>query len=52
MLEHFVQQILKLDEITTHHWLVAGVSAVTGEKLLSSMEWLIDDIAKRIFTLD
>ncbi|ALC45458.1 Arf84F [Drosophila busckii] len=47
-----IKEILRLDDITTHHWLVAGVSAVTGEKLLSSMDWLIDDIAKRIFTLD
>lgn len=42
-------QILELDKIQTHHWSVVGVSAVTGEKLLSSVDWLIDDIAKRIF---
>ncbi|EDW24379.1 GL23431 [Drosophila persimilis] len=47
-----IKEILHLDDITTHHWLVVGVSAVTGEKLLSSMDWLIGDIAKRIFTLD
>jgi ADP-ribosylation factor-like protein 2 len=41
-----------LDKITTHHWSVVGVSAVTGEKLLGAVDWLIDDIAKRIFTLD
>lgn len=45
-------QILELDKITTHHWSVVGVSAVTGDKLLASVDWLIDDIAKRIFTLD
>lgn len=45
-------QILDLDSITTHHWSVVGVSAVTGAKLLSSVDWLLDDIAKRIFTLD
>ncbi|XP_054732156.1 ADP-ribosylation factor-like protein 2 [Anastrepha obliqua] len=47
-----IKDILQLDDITTHHWLVVGVSAVTGEKLLGAMDWLIDDIAKRIFTLD
>lgn len=41
-----------MDDITTHHWMVMGVSAVTGEKLLSAVDWLIDDIAKRIFTLE
>lgn len=45
-------QILELDNIETHHWSVIGVSAVTGEKLLTSIDWLIDDISKRIFTLD
>lgn len=49
---HFYLQILELDQIETHHWSVVGVSAVTGRKLLSSIDWLIDDIAKRIFTLD
>lgn len=48
----FIFQILELDKIETHHWSVVGVSAVTGEKLLTSIDWLIDDIAKRIFTLD
>jgi ADP-ribosylation factor-like protein 2 len=45
-------QILELDKITTHHWSVSGVSAVTGDKLLNAIDWLIGDIAKRIFTLD
>lgn len=48
----FSLQILELEQIETHHWSVVGVSAVTGHKLLSSVDWLIDDIAKRIFTLD
>lgn len=51
-LTNYFQQILELDNITTHHWSVVGVSAVTGEKLLGAVDWLIDDIAKRIFTLD
>lgn len=46
------RQILELDKITTHHWSVSGVSAVTGDKLLNAIDWLIGDIAKRIFTLD
>lgn len=47
-----ISDILELDQIKTHHWIVVGVSAVTGEKLLNAVDWLIDDIAKRIFTLD
>lgn len=45
-------KILELDNIKTHHWSVVGVSAVTGDKLLNAVDWMLDDIAKRIFTLD
>lgn len=47
-----IKEILQLDTIQTHHWSVVGVSAVTGDHLLASVDWLLDDIAKRIFTLD
>ncbi|XP_063699128.1 ADP-ribosylation factor-like protein 2 [Culicoides brevitarsis] len=47
-----IHEVLELDQIKTHHWCIFGVSAVTGEKLLSGVDWLLDDIAKRIFTLD
>lgn len=43
---------LNLDEITTHHWLIQGCSAVTGESLLEGIDWIISDIASRIFTMD
>lgn len=48
----FCVKALELDAITSHHWTVVGVSAVTGNKLLASVDWLLDDIAKRIFTLE
>ncbi|XP_044264455.1 ADP-ribosylation factor-like protein 2 [Tribolium madens] len=47
-----LREILGLDEIKTHHWQIAKCSAVTGENLLKGMDWMIDDIAARIFTLD
>lgn len=45
-------QVLELDSITTHHWLILGCSAVTGENLLQGIDWTINDIASRIFTAD
>ena len=45
-------QILELDNIKTHHWQIIWCSAVTGENLLQGIDWLIGDIAMRIFTLD
>ncbi|KAI4895761.1 hypothetical protein NFI96_024060 [Prochilodus magdalenae] len=48
----FTDQALALDEIKTHHWCIVGCSAVTGENLLVGVDWLLDDIAARIFTAD
>lgn len=45
-------QALALDDIKTHHWCILGCSAVTGENLLTGVDWLLDDIAARIFTAD
>jgi len=47
-----IKQMLELESITTHHWQIVSCSAVTGENLLKGMDWLIDDISKRIFTMD
>lgn len=45
-------QALALDEIKTHHWCIVGCSAMTGENLLTGVDWLLDDIAARIYTAD
>jgi ADP-ribosylation factor-like protein 2 len=44
--------LLELNNITTHHWQIQGCSAVTGENLVEGIDWLVQDIASRIFTLD
>ena len=33
------------------HWSIRGCSAVTGEGLKDGMDWIVDDIASRIFML-
>ena len=45
-------QAMGLDDIKTHHWCIIGCSAVTGENLLSGVDWLLDDIGARVFTAD
>lgn len=45
-------QALALDDIKSHHWCIIGCSAVTGENLLEGVDWLLDDIAARIFSAD
>ncbi|KAL4623024.1 ADP-ribosylation factor-like protein 2 isoform X2 [Arapaima gigas] len=47
-----IREALALDDIKTHHWCIVGCSAVTGENLLTGVDWLLDDIAARIFTAD
>ncbi|XP_046996822.1 ADP-ribosylation factor-like protein 2 [Schistocerca americana] len=47
-----IRNVLELDSIKTHHWQIVWCSAITGQNLLQGIDWLIDDIAARIFTLD
>ncbi|KPP66639.1 ADP-ribosylation factor-like protein 2-like [Scleropages formosus] len=47
-----LEEALALDDIKTHHWCIIGCSAMTGENLLTGVDWLLDDIAAQIFTAD
>eukprot|EP00118_Oscarella_pearsei_P005426 m.24962 g.24962 ORF g.24962 m.24962 type:complete len:239 (+) comp28707_c0_seq2:51-767(+) len=47
-----IREAMDLDSIKTHHWNIQWCSAVTGEKLIDGIDWIIDDIASRIFTYD
>ena len=33
------------------HWSIRGCSAMTGEGLVEGMDWMVDDVASRIFML-
>ena len=45
-------EILDLNSIKTTHWFIVPCSAYTGQNLLKGIDWLIDDISSRIFTVD
>ncbi|KAJ3193360.1 ADP-ribosylation factor-like protein 2 [Irineochytrium annulatum] len=47
-----ISQVLELDNIQTHHWHIESCSAMTGDNLLSGMDWIVSDIAARVFMLD
>ena len=47
-----IAAVLELEKIKSHHCQILGCSAVTGQNLLQGVDWLLDDISKRIFTLD
>ena len=47
-----IAEFLELSSIKTHHWQIYKCSAVTAENLLEGVNWIVDDIAARIFYLD
>ncbi|KAJ3043762.1 ADP-ribosylation factor-like protein 2 [Rhizophlyctis rosea] len=47
-----IAKLLDLQSIQTHHWQIEGCSAVTGDNLLTGMDWIVGDIAARIFMLE
>ncbi|KAJ1672587.1 ADP-ribosylation factor-like protein 2 [Spiromyces aspiralis] len=44
-----IRELLGLDNLTTHHWRILKCSAVTGENLLDGIDWLVKDIAARVY---
>jgi ADP-ribosylation factor-like protein 2 len=45
-----IKDVLGLDSIKTHHWHIQGCSAVTGANLLDGMDWIVGDVAARLYT--
>lgn len=40
---------LDLHSITTHRWKIWSCSAVTGENLVSGLDWVVNDVAERLY---
>ncbi len=47
-----VAAALGLAELRGRHWRVAGCSAARGEGLTEAFEWLVADVAARVYLLD
>ena len=43
---------LGLRQLENRHWKIVGCSAVNGEGLLDGFDWLVDDVASRIYLYD
>jgi ADP-ribosylation factor-like protein 2 len=45
--------VLKVEDsdIAGRHWRILGCSGMTGEGLKEGFDWIVDDIASRIFML-
>ncbi|XP_075514823.1 ADP-ribosylation factor-like protein 2 isoform X1 [Primulina tabacum] len=47
-----IAKVLKLEAMDkARHWRIVGCSAYTGEGLLEGFDWLVQDIASRIYVL-
>ncbi|KAK4478264.1 hypothetical protein RD792_017550 [Penstemon davidsonii] len=48
-----IAKVLNLEAMDkSRHWRIVGCSAYTGEGLLEGFDWLVQDIASRIYMLD
>ncbi|CAL8179155.1 unnamed protein product [Prunus armeniaca] len=48
-----IAKVLNLEAMDkTRHWEIVGCSAYTGDRLLEGFDWLVQDIASRIYVLD
>ncbi|RLN62303.1 hypothetical protein BBJ28_00019990 [Nothophytophthora sp. Chile5] len=43
---------LRSAQFSTRHWSIVSCSAVTGEGLVDGVDWLVGDIASRIFLME
>ncbi|VAI26548.1 unnamed protein product [Triticum turgidum subsp. durum] len=47
------EEVLNLEAMNKdRHWKIVGCSAYTGDGLLQGFDWLVQDIASRIYVLD
>ncbi|KIP05810.1 hypothetical protein PHLGIDRAFT_107759 [Phlebiopsis gigantea 11061_1 CR5-6] len=46
---HNIRDALALPSIKSHHWKILPCSAVTGENLVEGLNWIVGDVANRIY---
>lgn len=44
-----IRQHLQLDSIQTHSWRIQPCSAVTGDNILTGIDWAVKDVASRTY---
>jgi ADP-ribosylation factor-like protein 2 len=43
--------VLELESLKDRHWKIVACSAVSGAGLIDGVDWVVNDIASRIYTL-
>ncbi|KIM60831.1 hypothetical protein SCLCIDRAFT_1216548 [Scleroderma citrinum Foug A] len=49
MTEKEIRDLLDLPGIKSHHWKIWPCSAVTGQNLVSGLDWVVEDVAGRLY---
>ncbi|KAJ2922506.1 hypothetical protein H1R20_g14581, partial [Candolleomyces eurysporus] len=49
MTEAQIQEALDLPSVKSHNWTIWPCSAVTGENLVSGLDWVVNDAANRLY---
>ncbi|KAL4075577.1 ADP-ribosylation factor family-domain-containing protein [Scleroderma citrinum] len=44
-----IRNLLDLPGIKSHHWKIWPCSAVTGQNLVSGLDWVVEDVAGRLY---
>ena len=44
-----IREALDLSSIRSHNWTIWPCSAVTGDNLITGLDWAVDDVARRIY---
>ncbi|KAG9055361.1 hypothetical protein FS842_002426 [Serendipita sp. 407] len=47
--ESDIREALDLPSIKTHHWKIISCSAITGENLVTGLDWVVNDVAGRLY---
>ncbi|KAK3287368.1 ADP-ribosylation factor-like protein 2 [Cymbomonas tetramitiformis] len=48
-----IEKVLQMEKFSSsRHWRILGCSAVTGDGLLDGFDWVVSDIASRIYLFD
>ncbi|KAF9464243.1 ADP-ribosylation factor family-domain-containing protein [Collybia nuda] len=49
MTDSEIQDALNLRAIKSHHWKIWSCSAMTGENLVTGLDWVVEDVAGRLY---
>ncbi|KAF9268393.1 ARF/SAR superfamily [Marasmius fiardii PR-910] len=49
MSDREIREALNLDSIKSHNWAIWSCSAVTGVNLVEGLNWVVDDVAGRLY---